>query len=216
MLLIGLLLTACGPRGADGTAVPVVPENTPAGTAANIQPTAQSQNYPAPQATVDPNQAYPAPQVTVDSSGYPAPLPPAVASVSAFPDPAQFEWRLLTDGIDRPTDMADPGNGALWVLSQGGVIYQVRGADVSAVMDISGQVGSTGNEQGLLGIALDPSFDQNRFFYVNYTDRSGNTVIARFTAAADLNSADPQSEERLIQVDQPLSLIHISEPTRPY
>ena len=62
MLLISLLLTACGPRGADGTAVPVVPENTPAGAAANIQPTVQPQDYPAPQATVDPNQAYPAPR----------------------------------------------------------------------------------------------------------------------------------------------------------
>lgn len=203
MLLIGALLAACGPRGADGTAVPVVPENTPASTAANIQPSAQPQDYPAPQATIDPNQSYPAPQITADGSGYPAPQPSAAASVSTFPDPALYEWRKLAEGMDRPTDLADPGNGALWVLSQGGVIYQVRGADVSAVMDISSQVGSSENEQGLLGIALDPSFDQNRFFYVNYTDRSGNTVIARFTAAADLNSADPQSEERLIQVDQP-------------
>lgn len=202
LLLMGMLLAACGPRAVGGTPVPVVPENTPVGTAASIQPSAQPQ-YPAPQATVDLNQAYPVPQVTVNSSGYPAPQPSAVLSVSTFPDPAQFEWRKVIEGIDRPTDLADPGNGALWVLSQGGVIFQVRGAEMSTVMDISAQVGSTGNEQGLLGIALDPHFDQNRAFYVNYTDRSGDTVIARFTAAADLNSADPQSEERLIQVDQP-------------
>lgn len=192
------LLSACGPRGAGGTAVPLTPSNTATGAPS------VTQGYPAPQAGPTTGQAYPAPQPTATLEGYPAPQSTAaVESVTSFPDPANFEWKLLADGIDRPTDLADPGNGAFWVLSQGGVIYQVRGAETSVVMDITSQVGSSGNEQGLLGIALAPDFDQTRYFYVNYTDQAGDTVIARFTAAEDLNSADPQSEERLIKVDQP-------------
>lgn len=188
--LVGIvLLSACVPKGAEGT-----PSVTP--------PAAQ--NYPAPPQNTPASQGYPAPQstVTIESASTSQPSTPA-ESVTGFSDPGGFEWKLLAEGIDRPTDLTDPGNGALWVLSQGGVIYQVRGAETSAVMDISNEVGSSGSEQGLLGIALDPGFDQNRYFYVNYTDQGGNTVIARFTAADDLNSADPQSEEQLIHVDQP-------------
>lgn len=191
-----MLLSACGPRGAGGTAVPL----TPANTATNLPQ--NNTAYPAPSAAT---QGYPSPaEPTTPTEGNPFPRPKAtVASVTGFPDAAQFEWKLLVEGIDRPTDMADPGNGTLWVLSQAGKILQVRDSQISEVMDITARVGSKGNEQGLLGIALDPNFDVNRFFYVNYTDTNGDTVIARFTAAADLNSADPQSEERLIQVKQP-------------
>jgi len=194
----GIILSACGPRGAGGTAVPLTPANT------STSVPQKNTIYPAPLATTG-EQGYPAPaDTTTPATDNPAPPPTAtVASATSIPDAAQFEWKMLVDGIDRPTDMADPGNGALWVLSQAGKILQVRGTNLSEVMDISARVGSKGNEQGLLGIALDPKFDANRFFYVNYTDTNGNTVIARFTAAADLNSADPQSEERLIQVNQP-------------
>lgn len=145
---------------------------------------------------------YPSPGAAVSPTAFPQPASMAT-SVTRFPDPSQFEWKKLMDGIDRPTDLTDPGNGALWVLSQGGRILRVKNGMTGVLMDISEWVGSAGNEQGLLGIALDPQFAENRYFYVNYTDTAGNTVIARFTAAADLESADTESEEKLIQVEQP-------------
>jgi glucose/arabinose dehydrogenase len=72
-----------------------------------------------------------------------------------------------------------------------------------AFLDIRDRVGSSGSEQGLLGIAFHPKYSQNHLFYVNYTDLNGNTVIARFTAAQNSDTADPQSEKKLLQVDQP-------------
>lgn len=47
-------------------------------------------------------------------------------------------------------------------------------------LDIDDLVINTGNERGLLGLAFHPNYASNGYFYVNYIDNSGNTVIARF------------------------------------
>ncbi len=49
---------------------------------------------------------------------------------------------------------------------------------------------SSGGERGLLGLAFHPNYASNGFFYINYTNTSGNTVIARYTrATADTANA---------------------------
>ena len=52
---------------------------------------------------------------------------------------------------------------------------------------------STSDEMGLLGLAFDPDFATNGFFYVNYTDLSGNTMVSRFAVTDDPNVADAAS-----------------------
>jgi glucose/arabinose dehydrogenase len=91
------------------------------------------------------------------------------------------------------------------VLEQPGRIRIVKDGQLLPVsfLDITGRVGSNGNEQGLLGIAFHPRFFENGYFYVNYTDGNGDTSISRFTASGD--SADPASEKRLIHVPQPFA-----------
>jgi uncharacterized repeat protein (TIGR01451 family)/CSLREA domain-containing protein len=65
---------------------------------------------------------------------------------------------------------------------------------------------STGNEQGLLGLAFHPNFATNGFFYVNYTDPAGNTQIRRFTRSeGDPNVADPTSGQAVLSIAQPQS-----------
>jgi hypothetical protein len=54
---------------------------------------------------------------------------------------------------------------------------------------------------GLLGLAFHPNFEQNGYFYVNYTGEGGHTRISRFQANGD--SADPNSEQVLMIIDQP-------------
>jgi glucose/arabinose dehydrogenase len=70
-------------------------------------------------------------------------------------------------------------------------------------LDIADRVGSNGNEQGLLGLAFHPAYQENGRFFVNYTDTRGDTVIARFQVSSDPNLADPNSEVRLLGYDQP-------------
>jgi glucose/arabinose dehydrogenase len=63
-----------------------------------------------------------------------------------------------------------------------------------------------GDEQGLLGLAFDPDFASNGFFYLNYTPPGGDTHIVRFRMVGDpLTStvADPNSALTLLTIDQP-------------
>ncbi|MGH7754234.1 MAG: PQQ-dependent sugar dehydrogenase, partial [Gemmatimonadales bacterium] len=73
-------------------------------------------------------------------------------------------------------------------------------------LDISDRVTPRRNlfeETGLLGLAFPPDYLSKRYFYVNYTDRAGDTVIARYRADVDPDRADPASEQILLAIDQP-------------
>jgi glucose/arabinose dehydrogenase len=91
----------------------------------------------------------------------------------------------------------------LFIVEQPGRIRILKNGQLldAPFLDIRDRVGSNGSERGLLGLAFHPKFAENGYFYVNYTDRDGNTHIARFTAKGD--SADPASEKRLLFVQQP-------------
>jgi len=52
-----------------------------------------------------------------------------------------------------------------------------------------------------LGLAFHPNFSQNGYFYVNYTDKKGDTHISRFQANG--NSAASSTELNLLKIDQP-------------
>lgn len=128
-----------------------------------------------------------------------------VSNVTVFPDAAGFTWNVLVSGLSQPVDMADSGDGRVFIVEKGGQIRVLfEGALLDdPFLDIQAEVGLSGNEQGLLGLALDPGFLQNGKFYVNYTDKSGDTSISRFTSEPGALLADPGSEVRLISVKQP-------------
>ena len=99
--------------------------------------------------------------------------------------------------------------GAFFLVEQSGriAIYPGTGTQVlpTLFLDLSGLVTFSG-EQGLLGLAFDPLYTTNGFFYVDYIDKSGgsgNTVIARYHVSADPNVADPNSATILLTQPQP-------------
>ncbi len=91
----------------------------------------------------------------------------------------------------------------MFVLEQPGTIRIVQNGQVlpQPFLDITAKVGSAGSEQGLLGIAFHPDFAHRPYFYIDYTDVNGNTVIARYQANG--NQADPGSEKTILHIDQP-------------
>ncbi len=95
--------------------------------------------------------------------------------------------------------------GRSFVVEKGGRIRIVRagGRVVSRpYLDISTKV-SKGGEQGLLGMALAPDFMNNGRFYVNYTDLSGSTVIARYTANDPATDAPTLTDTTILTRSQP-------------
>ncbi|UCF28932.1 MAG: PQQ-dependent sugar dehydrogenase, partial [Chloroflexota bacterium] len=51
--------------------------------------------------------------------------------------------------------------------------------------------------------AFHPQYSENGYFLVNYTDLNGDTVIARFQVTEQIDQADPDSEVKLLVVEQP-------------
>jgi glucose/arabinose dehydrogenase len=101
---------------------------------------------------------------------------------------AQLRVRVQASGFTNPTAfVADPSDSAVqFVVQQDGRVRAVRGGTTLAtdLLDLRGDVVS-GGEQGLLGLAFPPDAASTGRFFVNFTDRAGNTVVARFRRSSD-------------------------------
>ena len=117
-----------------------------------------------------------------------------VLAVAALALVAQSRPRssLYASGFSAPLAFVqDPLDRAVqFVVEQGGRIRVVRNATTlpADLLDLTNVV-SSGGERGLLGLACAAD---GRLF-VNFTDRSGNTVVARFRRSADPLVANPAS-----------------------
>jgi glucose/arabinose dehydrogenase len=113
----------------------------------------------------------------------------------------------VVSGLDDPLDLQSvPGdNERLYVVQQGGRIRVVRNGQLQSApfLDVAGRI-SSGGERGLLGLAFHPQFATNRRFFVNYTNRSGDTHISEFRASS-ADAADAGSERVLLVVSQPFA-----------
>ena len=124
----------------------------------------------------------------------------------------QVERAFPNLSFKRMVGMAYPEGDSdrLFVLLQPGVIMAfANDQDVAAAdifLDIRERVSDRGNEEGLLGLAFDPDFRANGYFYVYYSAANPRrSVLARFTAHADGDTADAASERVILEVEQPYS-----------
>jgi glucose/arabinose dehydrogenase len=102
---------------------------------------------------------------------------------------------------------AGDGTDRIFVIEQAGkikVFENSAGATTAKeFLNITDRV-SSGGEKGLLGLAFHPDYENNGYFYVNYTNAT-NTVIARFQVTSNPDSADKNSEFQLLTFTQPYS-----------
>jgi glucose/arabinose dehydrogenase len=147
------------------------------------------------------------PPTLIPATSTPTQIPPTdtPSSASTFPDPNAYTWQPLASGLQRPVDLQADGSGRLFILEKVGRIRILQDGQLleASFLDITDRVRSSGNEQGLLGLAFHPQYVQNGYFFVNYTDNNGDDVIARFNVSSDPNLADPTSETILISVSDP-------------
>lgn len=112
-------------------------------------------------------------------------------------------------GFSSPVDITNCGDDRLFIVEQDGVIKIVQPTGtVNSVsfLDIQSIVNNGGSEQGLLGLAFHPNYLSNGYFYVHYTDNSGNGQISRFSVdATDPDVANSGSEYPILNVSQPYS-----------
>jgi len=122
----------------------------------------------------------------------------------------QVDIESFASGLNNPVNIKHAGDDRLFVVEQDGTISIIN-ADGTVnplpFLDINSRVfniGGFGDERGMLGLAFHPNYAVNGFFYVNYINNSGNTVISRFTRAST-NSADDSTELILLTITQPFS-----------
>ena len=113
---------------------------------------------------------------------------------------------VVVKGLDSLTHVAAPASepGRLYVVEQRGTIRVVEQGRVRAkpFLDIRSRVVS-GGEQGLLSVAFHPRYATNHLFYVDYTDRAGNTRVVEYRS--DGMSAIPSSARQLFYAWQPFT-----------
>lgn len=123
---------------------------------------------------------------------------------ASFSQPVLTFQSVIT-GLNNPVDMADPGDGRLYIVQQGGLIRMWNGSSLSTFLDVSGLITSpAGNEQGLLSIAFHPDYLSNRYFFIWYTGTGGLLTLARYRRdALNPDLADPSTAQILFTQAKP-------------
>lgn len=141
---------------------------------------------------------------TSTPSPTPLPRPDSIALEPAFPG---------LPGLQRPVVMRQlPGQDQYLVVQQAGVVVSFSGqapAGVSLVLDHSRNTSRGGNEEGMLGLALDPEFESNGYVYIYYSAAEGarRTLLSRFesSGAGESFQIDAASELVVLEVPQPFA-----------
>jgi glucose/arabinose dehydrogenase len=199
------------------TEEPVVEMAEPAGTPEPISPTVEPTEpvllaTDAPLPTEEPIGVTPAPPeavLTMEAPATEAPLPTEAPPAAVAPslDSLAIKFIPVASGFTKPLYLthAGDGSGRLFVVEQAGRILIIDEGVVNPTpfLDIVSIVGSDANEQGLLGLAFHPNYASNGLFFVNYTDKQGDTRIARYSVSDNPDVADPNSAKILLAIDQP-------------
>ncbi len=132
-----------------------------------------------------------------------------LATVGVARAQGAIELEEVVSGLDQPLGLVAPGDGSerLFIVEQAGRVLVLEDRAVREVpfLDLSSSVRCC-DERGLLGLAFHPDYESNGLFFVNYTDRAGDTVVSRFSvSSADPNRADIDSEIALLTFDQPFA-----------
>lgn len=139
----------------------------------------------------------------------------AAGGVTAAPsalEPDEVEVAFPNLSFDSMVHLTDAGDGSdrLWAVLQEGLVAvfpNERLATSSAVfLDIRSQV-TFEAEQGLLGLAFDPLYASNGYFFVYYSAPSPRrSVVSRFSVSVgDPDQADASSELVILEVGQPFT-----------
>lgn len=108
-------------------------------------------------------------------------------------DRTKIKVTKVASGMVKPTSMVFSKSGRLFITQQSGAIYLYEDSLLQTTPFMNLTVDYS-FERGLLGMALDPDFETNRYFYLYYTvdQPYSHMRVSRFTSLGD--RADRSSE----------------------
>jgi glucose/arabinose dehydrogenase len=117
---------------------------------------------------------------------------------------------VINSGLTNPVDIvtANDGTNRIFIAEQGGTI-KVYDNNFNLLnnnfLTISGNF-TTGGERGLLSLAFHPEFENNRYFFVYYTNSAGGINIDRFqTLNNNPNQADAATQTNIMTIVKPVA-----------
>ncbi|GIJ39224.1 ThuA domain-containing protein [Micromonospora andamanensis] len=113
---------------------------------------------------------------------------------------ASFEKVTLDSNTSNPMELDIAPDGRVFYIERDGRVQIVKPDTGNTVTAIDLDV-FTGNEDGLIGIRLDPDFATNNWVYLYYAPNDGvaRNLLSRFTVSGD--SIDAATEKVVLQVD---------------
>ena len=115
-------------------------------------------------------------------------------------------YQSVIPGLSSPVDVVNAGDGTnrIFVVEQGGAIkvFQSDFTSLGTFLTVTGL--ATGGEQGLLSLVFDPSYENNGFFWVYYTNSAGNLELSRYkVSTGNANLADANSRQVVLTIPHP-------------
>ena len=107
--------------------------------------------------------------------------------------------------FNSPVEIKNAGDERLFIVEKSGKIKIMNSdgtVNSTPFLDIEDRVSTNANERGLLGLAFHPNYPENPFFFVNYTNNTGNTTISKFSVSSNENIANGD-ETVLMVINQP-------------
>ncbi|MFF5252723.1 PQQ-dependent sugar dehydrogenase [Streptomyces leeuwenhoekii] len=134
-----------------------------------------------------PAQAAEPPPAAAPAAAAGATTPRTAAATAAVPLPSlSATTTQVASGLRRPTALAAPddGTGRLFITEKSGTVrvyHPDTGLASAPLIDITSAVDESGNERGLLGIAVPPDFAASQDLYLAYTALpDGAVTLARY------------------------------------
>ncbi len=129
---------------------------------------------------------------------------PVAVLAQALPQAPKISLTKRFSGFSQPVQVTHAGDRSnrIFVVEKTGRIRLIKKGvlETQPFLDISSIV-STDSERGLLSVAFPPNYAQKQYFYVYYTNASGDIVIARYRATANPDLADANSQEVLLTIN---------------
>lgn len=122
---------------------------------------------------------------------------------------ARITLERVASGLQKPTFLTTPSTdiSRVFILEKDRARVRILDRDTNTLLAtpfLTISDVSTGGERGLLGMAFHPDYDSNGFFYLNFTDSDGDTVIRRYRVDPDNpDLADAGSGVNVLTISQP-------------
>ena len=130
-----------------------------------------------------------------------------LASLSASTYAQTLGLTSFATGFTDPVEIVNAGDSRLFVVQQSGqikIVSATGAVTATPFLNISTLI-STGGERGLLGLAFHPNYATNGFFFVNYTNSAGDTVIARYSVNPNNANQALTTGTVLMTINQPFA-----------